>query len=505
MALPKKVLIANRGEIAVRVIRACHELGIATVAVYSDADRDALHVRNAGEAVHIGASPSTESYLVGARVIAAATETGADAIHPGYGFLSENAEFAADVTAAGLLWIGPSPAAIAAMGSKTESRQRMQAAGVPVVPGTTSPLQSEEEALQVAEEMGYPVMLKASAGGGGKGMRQVDAPGGLAQAYRAARSEAASAFGDDSIYIEKRIMGPRHVEVQVLADAHGTTLHLYERDCSVQRRNQKVVEETPCPVLEDDTRAQMCAVAIRAAAAVDYVGAGTVEFLLDGSGDFYFLEMNTRLQVEHAITEMVTGVDLVQAQLRIAGGEPLWFTQEDVRPNGHAIECRIYAEDPERNWAPSPGRISGYREPGGPWVRVDAGVYPGATVPLFYDPMVAKLVVWGVNRDEAICRARRALIEYRVRGIATNVAFFRDLLSDEDFISGRYDTSFLSAERMAQWQEAPSGVIGALAGGADRDAVSEVAAIAAAIFAFERESAVQRPAPQADPWKWSLR
>ncbi len=507
MSLPTKVLVANRGEIAVRVIRACHELGIATVAVFSDADRDALHVRNAGEAVHIGSSPSAESYLHVERILEAASETGADAVHPGYGFLSENAGFAEAVVAAGLTWVGPSPEAIRSMGSKTVSRKRMQDAGVPVVPGTTEPLSGPEEARRIAGEMGYPVMLKASAGGGGKGMREVGRPEDVEAAFRVSQSEAISAFGDDSIYIEKRVIGPRHVEVQILADAHGTTLHLFERDCSVQRRHQKVVEETPCPVLEEQTRAEMCAVAVRAAEAVAYVGAGTVEFLLDASGAFYFLEMNTRLQVEHPITEMVTGIDLVQAQLRIAGGEPLWFSQAEVVCSGHAIECRIYAEDPDHSWAPSPGRIGGYREPGGPWVRVDSGVYPGAVVPIFYDPLVAKLVVWGVDRGQAIQRARRALIEYRIRGIATNVAFFRDLLDDPDFVSGEYDTGFLTPERIAGWKNGDGGVVGSLAGGADRASVKEVAAIAAAIAAFERASARRRPAPQSgsDPWKWSLR
>jgi acetyl-CoA carboxylase biotin carboxylase subunit len=507
MPLPEKVLVANRGEIAVRVIRACHELGIATVAVYSDADRDALHVRNAGEAVHIGPSPSSESYLVGARILLAAEHTGADAIHPGYGFLSENADFAEAVREAGITWVGPSPEAIRSMGSKTESRTRMKAAGVPVVPGTTQALSGAEEAREIADQMGYPVMLKASAGGGGKGMRQVDRAEDIESALRMAQSEAASAFGDDAVYIEKRIVGPRHVEVQVLADAHGTTVHLFERDCSVQRRNQKVLEETPCTVLAEATRAQMCAVAIQAAEAVDYVGAGTVEFLLDASGAFYFLEMNTRLQVEHPITEMVTGIDLVQAQLRIAGGEPLWFSQADVVRTGHAIECRIYAEDPDLNWAPSPGKIGGYREPGGPWVRVDSGVYPGASVPLFYDPLVAKLVVWGTDRDQAIRRAHRALIEYRVRGIATNIAFFRDLLNDPEFVSGDYNTGFLTPERIAGWSGNGGGVVGALVADADRARVEEVAVIAAAIAAFERDAALKRPdsAAGADPWKWSMR
>lgn len=493
MALPKKIIVANRGEIAVRVIRAAHEMGIETVAVYSDADRDALHVRNAMQAVHIGPAPSSESYLLGDRVLAAAATTGADAVHPGYGFLSENAGFARAVTEAGLIWIGPSPEAIEAMGSKTESRDRMAKAGVPVVPGTKEPLRDAAEAEERALELGFPVMLKASAGGGGKGMRQVDRIEDVAGALAAAKSEAASSFGDDSVYIEKRIIGPRHVEVQVLADTHGTTLHLFERDCSVQRRNQKVVEETPCPVLADETRARMCEVAIAAAEAVDYVGAGTVEFLLGADGEFYFLEMNTRLQVEHPITEMVTGIDLVQAQIRIAGGEPIGLQQADIKQHGHAIECRIYAEDPANNWAPSPGVIHGYREPGGPWVRVDSGVYQGAEVSLFYDPMVAKLVVWGVNRDEAIRRTQRALLEYRVRGIATNTAFFRQLLADADFLAGIYDTGFLTPDRMNGWP-------------ADED-LSEVAAIAAAIAAFERDNRMKRPKQEGTKsnWRWSLR
>ena len=495
MPIPTKILIANRGEIAVRVIRAAHEMGIKTVAVYSDADRDALHVRNAMEAVHLGPAPSAESYLRTDKILAAAAATGADGIHPGYGFLSENADFARAVTEAGITWIGPSPEAIEAMGSKTESRVRMAAAGVPVVPGTKKPLQDAAEAEARAVELGFPVMLKASAGGGGKGMRQVDRIEDIAAALAAAKSEALSSFGDDSVYIEKRIVGPRHVEVQVLADAHGKTLHLFERDCSVQRRNQKVVEETPCPVLDEETRAQMCDVAIKAAEAVDYVGAGTVEFLLGSDKSFYFLEMNTRLQVEHPITEMVTGVDLVQAQIRIAGGEPLTLDQSDIRQTGHAIECRIYAEDPANNWAPSPGKIRGYREPGGPWVRVDSGVYAGAEVSLFYDPMVAKLVVWGVDRDEAIRRTQRALLEYRVRGIATNTAFFRQLLADEDFLSGVYHTGFLTPERMAGWPQ-------------DED-LSEVAAIAAAVAAFERDNKMKRPESgqdgQGSAWRWSLR
>ncbi len=488
-----KVLVANRGEIAVRVIRACHELGVPTVAVYSEADREALHVRNAVEAYAIGPAPSRDSYLRADRILEVARRSGADAIHPGYGFLSENADFAQAVLDAGLVWVGPPPEAIRVMGSKTESRARMKAAGVPVVPGTTEPLRDEAEALRVAEEIGYPVMLKAAAGGGGKGMRRVDGPGELAEALRRARSEAASSFGDDAVYIEKLVIDPRHVEVQVLCDAHGGAVHLFERDCSIQRRHQKVVEETPCPVLPPETREAMTAVALRAARAVGYVGAGTVEFLLGADGSFYFLEMNTRLQVEHPITEMVTGIDLVAAQLRIAAGEPLWFGQDDIRQVGHAIECRIYAEDAAHGWAPSPGRIEGYREPGGPWVRVDSGVYQGAEVPLHYDPMIAKLIVWGRDRDEAIRRSLRALLEYRVRGIHTTIPFFREVLADPDFRAGRYDTGFLSAERVERLTKLARN--------------DDVAVIAAAIAALRRDTAVRRPAAAAapSPWKWSYR
>ena len=489
----KKVLVANRGEIAVRVIRGCHERGIRTVAVFSEVDRAALHVRAAYEAVCIGPAPSRESYLRMDAVIQAALDTGADAIHPGYGFLSENAVFARAVMDAGLIWIGPPPEAIDAMGSKTACRQRMEAAGVPCVPGTLEPL-SDEEVIRLAGDVGFPIMLKAAAGGGGKGMRRVDDPADLPGALRAARSEARSSFGDDAVYIEKFVLNPRHVEVQVLADRYGATVHLFERDCSIQRRNQKVVEESPCPVLPPETRLAMTAVAVRAARAVGYESAGTCEFLLGGDGSFYFLEMNTRLQVEHPITEMVTGVDLVHAQLRIAAGEPLWFKQEDLSQSGHAIELRVYAEDPENNWAPSPGKVTGYREPGGPWVRVDGGVYQGGIVPLYYDPMVAKLIVWGTDRDAAIARAQRALLEYRVRGIRTSIPFFRALLDDPDFKAGHYTTGFLDAGRMKRLNQASHN--------------DEVAILAAAIAALERDASVARPADTAEkasPWRWSYR
>ena len=493
----RKVLIANRGEIAVRVIRGCHELGIETVAVYSEVDRRSLHVRMAMEAHCIGPAPSAESYLRADRILEVAKQTGADAIHPGYGFLSENSGFARAVQAAGLIWIGPPAAAIDAMGSKTESRARMAAAGVPVVPGTKTALASIEEAREVAASVGYPIMLKAAAGGGGKGMRRVFSADELAGAFSAARSEAASSFGDDAVYIEKLIVEPRHVEVQVLADAHGTVVHLFERDCSIQRRNQKVVEETPCPVLSPETRSAMAQVACRAAEAVDYEGAGTVEFLYGADGSFYFLEMNTRLQVEHPITEMVTGVDLVKAQFRVAMGEPLWFSQDDLQQTGHSIELRVYAEDPSRNWAPSPGPVPGYREPGGPWVRVDSAMYAGAEVPVHYDPMVAKLVVWGSDRTDAIQRADRALREYRVRGIHTTIPFFRALLRDADFLSGVYSTAFLDADRMER--------LCAEMGDGD----PTPAALAALVHAYERDLAAGGRAPAAsgptNRWKWSYR
>jgi acetyl-CoA carboxylase biotin carboxylase subunit len=492
--LPKKILIANRGEIAVRVMRACRELGIQTVAVYSEADANALHVRMADEAYHVGPAPSAQSYLRADVILDVVKRSGADGIHPGYGFLSENAGFAQKVIDAGLIWIGPSPMAIQSMGSKTESRARMVAAGVPVVPGGTEAIASAEEAQKIADEMGYPVMIKAAAGGGGKGMREVLDPKDLKTAFNSAQSEARNSFGDDAVYIEKRIIRPRHVEVQVLADQHGNVVHVYERDCSVQRRHQKVVEESPCPVILPEIRDQMTQVAVQAARAVNYEGAGTVEFLLAEDQSFYFLEMNTRLQVEHPITEMVTGIDLVQAQIRVAAGEPLAFMQDDIKQHGHAIECRIYAEDASNNWAPSPGTLVCYEEPSGPWVRVDSGITEGGAVTVFYDPMIAKLITWGHDRADAIRRMKRALHEYRILGIQTSIPFFQALLDDEEFASGVYDTGYLTEEKMNKLT-------------AEETSISEEVLVAMAIVQLERDLA-SKPADvqsSGSNWKWSHR
>lgn len=439
----KKILIANRGEIALRVMRTCREMGVRTVAVYSDADRRSVHVRYADEARHIGAAASAESYLSIERVIHAARESGAEAIHPGYGFLSENPEFALACDDAGIVFVGPPAAAMALLGSKTASRQAVRAAGLPVVPGSDRELASFEEASRVANQVGYPVMLKAAAGGGGKGLRRVGSAGELESAWRTARSEALNAFGDDAVYIEKWIERPRHVEIQVLGDAHGVMIHLGERECSLQRRHQKVMEECPSPLADDQLRRRMGETAVSIARLAGYVNAGTVEFLVDRGRSFYFLEVNTRLQVEHPVTEMVTGIDLVREQLKIAAGEPLSFRQEDIAMRGAAIECRVYAEDPANNFFPSPGLITRVRTPSGPGVRDDSGVYEGWTVPLEYDPLLSKLVVWGRDRGEAIARLRRALDEYEVEGIKTNLALFRRLLDDPEVVSGQLDTGLI--------------------------------------------------------------
>src|SRR5437868_4752178 len=440
----KKILIANRGEIAVRVMRACREMDISPVAVYSEADASALHVRLADEAYLLGPAPSVESYLRIDRVIASARESGAEAIHPGYGFLAENATFARAVSQAGLVFVGPSPEAMELMGSKTSARRAALAAGAPVVPGATEALASVEEARETAARVGYPVMLKAVAGGGGKGMRLVASEDELPSAFETARSEAASAFGDPSVYIEKAVERPRHIEIQIFADSQGSFVHLGERECSIQRRHQKVIEECPSPINDSSLRAAMGEAAIKAARAVNYTGAGTVEFLVaDATRDFYFLEMNTRLQVEHPVTELVTGFDLVREQIRVAAGLPLSFKQEDVEWRGAAIECRVYAEDPENNFLPSPGRITHLRVPAGPGVRDDGGVEAGAEVSIYYDPMISKLAAWGRTRREAINRLRRALDEYTVGGIKTTLPFFREIVRDEEFIAAHLDTGFI--------------------------------------------------------------
>jgi acetyl-CoA carboxylase, biotin carboxylase subunit len=440
----KKVLIANRGEIAVRIIRACRDLGISPVAVYSEADCDALHVRMSDEAVCIGPAPSLESYLNINAIIDAARKTNAEAIHPGYGFLAENAEFARAVGDAALTFIGPTPEAMLLMGSKTSARQKAMAVGVAVVPGTVEPLLSLAEAQENAARFGYPVMLKASAGGGGKGMRLVHAPEDLHSAFETAQSEAAAAFGNPELYLEKAVSRPRHIEIQIFADSFGNVVHLGERECSIQRRHQKVIEECPSPINDPELRARMGESAVRIAAAVNYVGAGTVEFLVaDATREFYFLEMNTRLQVEHPVTELVTGLDLVREQITVAAGAPLSFSQADVSWSGHAIECRVYAEDPENNFFPSPGTITYLQTPSGPGIRDDTGVRAGSEVSIHYDPMISKLAAWGHTRDEAIDRLRRALDEYRIDGIKTTLPFFRKIVRDSEFIAGRLDTGFI--------------------------------------------------------------
>jgi len=439
----KKVLIANRGEIAVRILRSCRDMGISPVAVYSEADRASLHVRLADEAYLIGPPASGDSYLSIAKIIEAARRCHADAIHPGYGFLSENPRFARACADAGIPLVGPSAESMRLMGSKTGARTVLQKSGVPIVPGTYRALKSSGEARMEAEEIGYPVMLKAAGGGGGKGMRLVHDAAHMAGDFEAAASEAQNAFGDPSIYIEKYISRPRHVEIQVLADSHGNAIYLGERECSLQRRHQKVVEECPSPALDEDLRQRMGEAALRVVRAAGYENAGTVEFLLDEDREFYFLEMNTRLQVEHPVTEMVTGYDLVEQQFRIASGERLGIRQESVRLRGCALECRIYAEDPERNFYPSPGPIRELVEPQGPGVRVDSGVYRGWDVPIHYDPLLAKLVTYGADRMQAIARMRRAIAEYRILGIRTNLSFFAALLEDPEFVAGRLSTDFI--------------------------------------------------------------
>jgi acetyl-CoA carboxylase biotin carboxylase subunit len=487
-----KVLIANRGEIALRVVRACQELGVRSVAVYSDADAHAPHVREADEAVRIGPAPSAESYLRGDVIIAAAKAAGADAIHPGYGFLSEREWFARAVRDAGLIWVGPPAEAISALGSKTAARQLAIENEDPVVPGTTAPLRDATEAVKVAETFGYPVLLKAAAGGGGKGMRVVRAPAEMANALDAARRESQKAFGDDAVYVEKFIEGPRHVEIQVLADTHGNVISLGERECSVQRRHQKMIEEAPSPAVSPDLRRRMGAAAVRAAKAAGYVNAGTCEFLLANDGQFYFLEMNTRIQVEHPVTEFVTGVDLVQWQIRVASGEKLPFAG-DFEPRGWSIECRITSEDPANGFLPSTGRVDYLHVPSGPGVRWDGGIEAGSDIGLHYDPMLAKLIVWGATRDQAIGRMHRALLELVIDGIESSREFHLRIMEDADFRAGAIDI---------QWLERK--LPGILASTARREEL-EAAAIAAALIAQRdrtggRVAAATATAAVDQPW-----
>jgi acetyl-CoA carboxylase, biotin carboxylase subunit len=496
----KKILIANRGEIAVRIARACREMGISPVAVYSECDRAALHVRYADEAYAIGPSAPRESYLRIDRILDAAKQSGADAVHPGYGFLAENEQFAAAVGDAGLTFIGPTPQAIALMGSKTAARVAAKRAGVPIVPGTEEPLAADvgdAEIARVADGIGYPLLVKAVAGGGGKGMRTVTDKADLAGAVRAARSEAGASFGDAAVYLERRLTRPRHIEVQLLADVHGTVVPFVERECSIQRRHQKVVEETPSAAVTPALRRAMTSAAAAVAKAVGYTNAGTIEFLLDETGTFYFLEMNTRLQVEHPITEMVTGLDLVRWQIRIARGESLAIDPaRALEPAGHAIECRIYAEDPDNGFLPSPGRIVALRPPSGPGVRDDSGATAGLDVPIFYDPMISKLIAWAEDRPLAIARMRRALAEYVIVGIRTTLPFFTWLFEQPDFLAARFDTTYLDdllKRRNGQsFAEAtPS--------------LEDVAAVAAAVQAAMASTAGEARSERAGLWKTRAR
>ena len=486
----RRLLIANRGEIAVRIMRACDELGIDTVAVYSDADKDALHVRAARHAFRLGPPPAAESYLSIPRLLEAARASGADAVHPGYGFLAEHAGFARACRDGGLIFVGPPADTIGAMGSKIAARRTMQAAGVPVVPGETPSDQSDAALKAAAHRAGFPLLIKASAGGGGKGMRLVRSDGELAAAIAGARHEASSAFGNGTLYVERLVLRPRHVEIQVMADADGHAVHLFERDCSAQRRHQKVIEESPSPALTPSVRQRLCDAAVTATLAVGYQNAGTVEFLLEGTGEdatFYFLEMNTRLQVEHPVTEAVTGVDLVKAQLAVAAGEPLPWSQDELRQRGHAIECRIYAEDPARDFLPQAGHVAGYYPPVRPGVRVDSGVDTGSDVTVHYDPMVAKLIAHAESRDAAIARARAALAEFDVLGLTTNIPFLIRVLDSEAFRRGELHTGFLDGEGASLGASPPL----------------PSAALAAAVAHGERAAATsgaETPSGAADPW-----
>lgn len=442
----KKILIANRGEIAVRIIRACNEMGIQTVAVYSEVDKDALHTQMADEAICIGPAKSKDSYLNMQNILSATVLTGAEAIHPGFGFLSENSKFAQMCEECNIKFIGPNSHNIDNMGNKSKAREIMIKAGVPVVPGSDGAITSEMDALQSAKEIGYPIMIKASAGGGGRGIRVVREESDLISAYNTAKTEAKTAFGDDTMYMEKFIEQPRHIEFQILADEHGNVIHLGERDCSIQRRNQKVIEEAPGPIMTEELRKQMGEVAVKAAKSINYKNAGTIEFLLDKHGKYYFMEMNTRIQVEHPITEMVTGVDLIKAQIKIASGQVLPYEQEDIKIQGHAIECRINAENPYKNFMPCPGEIKSLHIPGGYGVRLDSAAYQGYRIPPTYDSMIGKLIVHGKDREEALCKMRRALSEFIIEGVETNIDFQFKIINNENFIKGNFDTGFIGKE-----------------------------------------------------------
>jgi acetyl-CoA carboxylase biotin carboxylase subunit len=489
----KKVLIANRGEIAVRIIRACREVGLETVAVFSEADRQALHVRYADEAYLLGPAQSKESYLRGDKIIDIARKSGADAIHPGYGFLAEREDFAEACADAGLVFIGPKASSIAAMGDKMTARETVRKAGVPVVPGTEDVGNlSDEDLLAIAPKIGFPLLIKATAGGGGKGMREVNSIEEMPALLISARREAESAFGDGNVYLEKLVEGARHIEFQILADGHGTVLHLIERECSIQRRHQKLVEEAPSPFMDEELRQRMGEVAVKAAQAVDYINAGTIEFLVDKDKNFYFLEMNTRLQVEHPVTEMITGIDIVKEQIRIARGRPTQYKQEDIKINGAAIECRINAEDPYNNFMPSTGKITHSIIPTGPGVRVDTGVYPGFEISPFYDPMISKLIVWGETRAQAILRMRRALEEYRIVGVRTNIPFHQTLMDSHRYMGGQFDTRFVE-DRFSMQEDM-------------NEADLEIAAVLATLVAHHdtQRSAqfVMRNERDTSNWKW---
>ncbi len=490
-----KVLIANRGEIAVRIIRACRELGIGTVAVYSEADRQALHVRYADEAYLLGPAPSRESYLRMDKIMDIAKKSGADAVHPGYGFLAEREDFAGACEEAGITFIGPKPSAIAAMGDKAVARATVIKAGVPVVPGTEDVgNMTNEDLLSIAPKIGFPLLIKATAGGGGKGMREVRSIEEMPALLMSARREAESAFGDGNVYLEKLVEGARHIEFQIMADGHGNVIHLGERECSIQRRHQKLLEECPSPALNEELRAKMGAVAVKSAQAVDYVNAGTIEFLLDKNDNFYFLEMNTRLQVEHPVTEMVTGVDIVKEQIRVARGRALSYKQEDIKWTGAAIECRINAEDPFNGFLPSTGRIVQSIQPTGPGVRVDTGVYPGFEITPYYDPMIAKLIIWGETRAQAIMRMRRALEEFRIVGVRTNIPFHQSLMDSHRYMGGQFDTRFV--EERFSLEEAIE----------NKETHPEIAVAFATLVAHQQTQRsaqiVRRNERDASNWKW---